>query len=139
MQLSINREEQYTSIAILSAHIQEQTCNDLQSAVTAELSSGLRNIILGCNTVREADPCFRETLSFILSAIGKEEGSLVAYEVQADTLKAIFDAEGVVITRVYDEAADYIFMEELSRELGSMDEEEDQAGISPDDDDVPNS
>jgi hypothetical protein len=106
----VKHEEQYTLITP-----RELDFDDLQKAIAENLSEGHKNFVIdlkgSVGTVEDA-----HHFAGLMSIIEKEDGRLVIACPPTELEESLEEAE-IVTTPTLDEATDYIFMEEIERQL----------------------
>lgn len=118
-------EDQYTALIIKNEDINAELCEELKNTVTANLESGSKNFIIEMKAVKNADDNFFPALEMISNTMEKEEGFLVFVCADGE-IENKLQEKGYVTTPTFDEAVDYIFMEEIEKQLREGDSQEEE-------------
>jgi hypothetical protein len=123
MPLEIEKEEQYVLLYPRQANADESLAAEIRKAVINGLEAGSSNFILYLKEVKQVYSGFSYFLDELNQIIGKEEGLLVVAAAER-SLAETLDEKEIVTTPTLDEASDYVFMEEIQKEFGDFDEDE---------------
>lgn len=122
----VTKEENYTSIQLLEEKFTAAIAPELKAALVELKENGVRNIIMD---LEKASYCDSSGLSVILVAkriCDEQKGCLVLCNLQTAVSKLIDISQltdVLNITPTFSEAVDFIYMDELEKGLGDMDEE----------------
>ncbi len=125
MNFEIENKDKYTLVSIQVAKLDSTVAPDLKSELVFLNKQGVRNIVLDLGKTKYCDS---SGLSAILVAnrLCKEEGGtlvLAALQDAVQKLISISQLESVLnITPTVEEAVDYLYMEEVQRELRDGDQ-----------------
>jgi len=121
----IEKKDKYTLVKLKEEKFTARIAPDLKTEMVLMNSQGIRNIIID---LEESSYCDSSGLSVILVAnrICKEnDGCLVVCNLKPAVSKLIEISQlsnVLNITPTYEEAVDYLFMDELEKGLGDVDE-----------------
>lgn len=121
----ISKEENYITIQLLESKFTAAIAPELKAVLVELKESGVRNIIMDLN---KASYCDSSGLSVILVAkriCDEQKGCLVLCNLQPAVSKLIDISQlnnVLNITPTLSEAVDFIYMDELERGIGDIDE-----------------
>ncbi|MAY84401.1 MAG: anti-anti-sigma factor [Flavobacteriales bacterium] len=121
----IEKKDKYTLVRLLEEKFTARIAPDLKTELVLMNSQGIKNIIID---LEKSSYCDSSGLSVILVAnrICKEnDGCLVICNLQTAVSKLIEISQlsnVLNITPTYEEAVDFLFMDELEKGLGDIDE-----------------
>lgn len=125
MNIQTIKEEQYTVLIIKNEHFNADLSEELKNAVTSNLENDAKNFIIEMKAITKADDNLFPALEMISNTLEKEEGFLV-FVCNSEKLEKELQEKGYVTTPTFDEAVDYIFMEEIEKQLREGDEKEEE-------------
>ena len=120
MKYTIDKNEKYTLFSINEDNLKSLLAPNLKSEMIILANEGVRNIILDLSNVKYVDS---SGLSAILTGnrLFKEEGSFVLTGIVSPHVKQLIEISKLdtilVIVPSIQESIDYVFMEELEREM----------------------
>lgn len=123
---NIAKEENYTLVQILDEKFTASSAPELKAALVELKEAGVKNIIID---LKKASYCDSSGLSVILVAkriCDEQNGCLVICNLQTAVSKLIDISQlnnVLNITPTLSEAVDFIYMDELEKGLGDIDEE----------------
>jgi hypothetical protein len=125
--LQIKHEEQYTLITP-SELTDNPGFDEIEKKVVESLEAGHRNFVVNLEGLKDVSDGAPHHFSQLKNIIGKEDGRLVI-ACSPLALEEAFEENDLVTTPTLNEATDYIFMEEIEKQLledvgEDMDEEE---------------
>ncbi|HKK75828.1 MAG TPA: STAS domain-containing protein [Saprospiraceae bacterium] len=121
MKYSVDKQEKHTVFKLEEKNLNALLAPELKSKFVILYNEGIRNLILDLSEVEYVDS---SGLSAILTAdrLWKQLGSFILTGVQHDSVKKLIDIshlnDVLTIIPTLSESIDYIFMEELEREIG---------------------
>jgi anti-sigma B factor antagonist len=125
MKYSADKQEKYTILKLEEENLNSLVAPVLKSELVILSNEGVRNLILDLSDVKFVDS---SGLSAILTANrlwADDKSFLIAGELQA-AVRRLFEISRLdtvlTIIPTIDEAVDYVFMEEIERELNSQSE-----------------
>lgn len=127
MKFSIDKTERYTIFKLDSTNLNSFIAPDLKSEFVLLSNEGVRNLILDLSSVEYVDS---SGLSAILTAnrLWKDYGSFVLTGASNPAVKKLIEISRLetilVIVPTVEEAVDYIFMEDIEKELTAEGEDE---------------
>jgi hypothetical protein len=113
MNIKFQEEENYTLAAFKDANLVRQTVLDLKQ----NFNRSFKYLILDFENVLEFPEEFMVELSTWNSELDAEHILLVAAAINSNTIE-LFDSYGVVGIPTVDESIDFVFMDQLEKELG---------------------
>lgn len=128
MKFSLNKQERYTVFRMDETNLNALVAPDLKSELVYLNNEGVQNLIFDISPVEYVDS---SGLSAILTAnrlfSNDEQGCFVLTGVEHDAVKRLIEISRLntvlPITPTVEEARDYIFMQELEREISKDPEE----------------
>ncbi|MBL0191623.1 MAG: STAS domain-containing protein [Saprospiraceae bacterium] len=120
MKYTIDKNEKYTLFSLNEDNLNSLLAPNLKSEMIILANEGVRNIILDLSNVKYVDS---SGLSAILTGnrLFKEEGSFVLTGIVSPHVKKLIEISKLdtilVIVPSIQESIDYVFMEELEREM----------------------
>ena len=126
MKFTIDKQEKYTSFSILDENLNSILAPDLKSEFVILSNEGTTNLIFDLSAVKFVDS---SGLSAILTAnrLWKSLGSFILTGIDHPAVQRLIEISRLdsvlTIVPTISEAIDYIFMEEVERELNSDGEE----------------
>ncbi len=128
MKFSVDKQEKYTVFRLEEDNLKAILAPDLKSEFVIMSNEGVRNLILDLSIVNFVDS---SGLSAILTAnrLWKTLGSFVLTGIEHPSVKRLIEISRLdtvlTIIPTLDESKDFIFMEEIERELkaGATDED----------------
>jgi hypothetical protein len=124
MSFEIKRDKQYIALILKDPEINKEMCEEIKDAITANMEAGARNFILNMKAVKETGADFYASLDTIMNILIKEEGMLVVAGCKNGESKTIIENKGIIAVKTMDEAVDYVFMEQLEKQLRTGGEED---------------
>jgi len=127
MKYSVDKQDRYTVFQLEEENLNSIVAPDLKSEIVILHNEGVDNLIFDLSKVKYVDS---SGLSAILTAdrLWKDKGSFVLTGVQHAPVKKLFEISRLDTVLAWvptkEEAVEYVFMEELQRELEKGDEEE---------------
>jgi anti-sigma B factor antagonist len=128
MKFSLNKQERYTVFRMDETNLNALVAPDLKSELVYLNNEGVQNLIFDVSPVEYVDS---SGLSAILTAnrlfSSNDQGCFVLTGIQHDAVKRLIEISRLntvlPITPTVEEARDYIFMQELEREISKDPEE----------------
>jgi anti-anti-sigma factor len=127
MKYSVDKEEKYAVLRLKEENLNSLIAPDLKSEFVFLRNEGVRNLIFDMSEIKYVDS---SGLSSILTAnrIWKDYGSFIVTEMVHDSVKKLITISRLdtilTIIPTLSESVDYVFMEEVQRELEEQDESE---------------
>ncbi|MCX6351367.1 MAG: hypothetical protein NTX03_05860 [Bacteroidetes bacterium] len=122
--IQILPEEQYTLLKFTGIELLQEDLEEMNDAAAADMEAGNCNFIVDISEVETISMDFYPYLDTLYNLVQKEEGILVV-ATENEVAKIRIEERGIVPTPTLSEAVDYIFMEELEKQLlGDGHEEE---------------
>lgn len=128
MKYAVDKQERYTVFSVQEENLNSLVAPDLKSEFVILFNEGINNLIVDLSAVQYVDS---SGLSAILTAdrIWKDLGSFVLTGIEHPSVKKLIEISRLdtvlTIIPTVDEAIEYVFMEEVERELGIDKAEED--------------
>ena len=131
MKYSVDKQEKYTLYTLMEENLNAVIAPDLKSKFVILFNEGVTNLILDLSEVKYVDS---SGLSAILTAdrLWKQLGSFILTGIQHPSVQKLIDIsqlnDVLTIIPTVSESIDYVFMEELEREIsgeGASDTEQD--------------
>jgi anti-sigma B factor antagonist len=126
MKYSVDKQERYSVLALEEENLNSFIAPDLKSEFVFLRNEGVKNLIFDLSDVKYVDS---SGLSAILTAnrIWKDYGSFIVTGIVHDAVKKLIEISRLesILTLIptLEESVDYIFMEEIERDL-EVDESE---------------
>lgn len=120
MKFAIDKQEKYTVFQVQEDNLNSLIAPNLKSEVVLLFNEGIRNLIIDLSQVAYVDS---SGLSAILTAdrLWKEQGTFVLTGLVHPAVKKLIEISHLdsvlVIIPTVEESIDYVFMEEVAREL----------------------
>jgi anti-sigma B factor antagonist len=127
MNYFIDKQEHYAVMRLEEKNLNSIIAPDMKSEFVILFNEGIKNLILDLSNVEYVDS---SGLSAILTAdrIWKREGSFILTGIQHTNVKKLIEISRLdtvlTIVPTLDESVDYIFMEEIERQLNVDSDEE---------------
>lgn len=127
MKFSLDKTERYTIFKLEEENLNSVLAPDLKSEFVLLSNEGVRNLILDMSDVKYVDS---SGLSAILTAnrLWKSLGCFVLTNVNHPAVKKLIEISRLesILTLIstIDESIDYVFMEDIEKELTAADEED---------------
>ncbi len=127
MNYFIDKQEHYAVMRLEEKNLNSIIAPDMKSEFVILFNEGIKNLILDLSNVEYVDS---SGLSAILTAdrIWKREGSFILTGIQHPNVKKLIEISRLdtvlTIVPTLDESVDYIFMEEIERQLNVDSDEE---------------
>jgi anti-sigma B factor antagonist len=127
MKYSIDKEEKYVIMKLEEPNLDSLAAPVLKTELVILSNEGVRNLILDLSQVQFVDS---SGLSSILTAnrLWSEDKSFIITGLASPSVKRLFEISrlNTVLTIIptVDEAVDYVFMEEIERELNAQSDSE---------------
>ncbi|MDQ3073415.1 MAG: hypothetical protein M3Q97_09160 [Bacteroidota bacterium] len=122
MTIKVEKEEQYILVTPEEKMLDEKEVEQLEDKLIAHLEDGRVNLILNLSNVETVSDDFYYLADKIYNILLKEEGIMVITEAPEQVIAKLAEYP-LVITPTQDEAVDYIFMEELEKQLREEDKD----------------
>ncbi|MBK8042913.1 MAG: STAS domain-containing protein [Haliscomenobacter sp.] len=128
MKYAVDKQERHTVFSVQEENLNSLVAPDLKSEFVILFNEGINNLIVDLSAVQYVDS---SGLSAILTAdrIWKDLGSFVLTGIEHPSVKKLIEISRLdtvlTIIPTVDEAIEYVFMEEVERELGLDKAEED--------------
>ncbi len=125
MKFSLDKKDKYSVFQLNEEYLNSLIAPNLKSEFIFLRNEGVRNLIFDLSKVKYVDS---SGLSSILTAnrLWKDYGSFVVTGIQSDSIKKLIEISRLenilTIVPTLEESIDYIFMEEIERELSSEEE-----------------
>lgn len=129
MKYSVDKQDRYTVFRVEEENLNSIVAPDLKTEFTFLFNEGVVNLIFDLSNVRYVDS---SGLSAILTGdrLWKEQGSFVLTGVEHDAVKKLIEISHLKsvldIIPTQKEAVEFVFMEELQRELEKEDDSEEE-------------
>jgi anti-anti-sigma factor len=126
MKYSVDKQDRYTVFQVEEENLNSIVAPDLKSEIVILHNEGVNNLIFDLSKVKYVDS---SGLSAILTAdrLWKTNGSFVLTGVEHSSVKRLFEISRLhnvlSIVPTKEEAVEFVFMEELQRELEKEEEE----------------
>lgn len=126
MKYSIDKQERYSILTLNEHHLNSSIAPDLKSSLVILLNEGVNNLIMDLSNVQYIDS---SGLSALLTAdrVMKANGSFVITGINHPSVKKLIEISRLdsVMTLIptLQEAIEYVFMEELQREIEEGEDE----------------
>lgn len=124
MNFQIEKKEKYTHIKVLIEKLDNNVSPALKSELVVLTTEGVKNIVMDLTAVRYCDSSGLSAILVANRLCKNANGSFVLCSIQEAVKKliSISQLDSILkITNTVDEAANYIVMEEVDRELGEDD------------------
>ena len=127
MKYSVDKEEKYAVLRLKEENLNSLIAPDLKSEFVFLRNEGVRNLIFDMSEIKYVDS---SGLSAILTAnrIWKDYGSFIVTEMVHESVKKLITISRLdtILTLIptLSESVDYVFMEEVQRELEEQGESE---------------
>ncbi len=127
MKFTADKQEHYTVLSLQEDNLNSIIAPKLKSELVVLANEGVVNLILDLSAVKFVDS---SGLSAILTAdrLWKELGSFILTGVEHSSVQKLIEISRLdtvlTIIPTVSESIDYVFMEQLQRELGGEEEEE---------------
>ena len=121
MKYAVDKQERYTVFKVLEENLNSMVAPDLKSEFVILFNEGINNLIVDLSEVYYVDS---SGLSAILTAdrLWKELGSFILTGVEYPMVKKLIEISRIdsvlTIIPTLEESIEYVFMEEMERELG---------------------
>ena len=121
MKYAVDKQERYTVFKVLEENLNSMVAPDLKSEFVILFTEGINNLIVDLSEVHYVDS---SGLSAILTAdrLWKELGSFILTGVEHPMVKKLIEISRIdsvlTIIPTLEESIEYVFMEEMERELG---------------------
>lgn len=128
MKYTVNKEEKYTVFSLDEDNLNSLLAPDLKSQFVILSNEGVKNLILDLSNVKFVDS---SGLSAILTAdrLWKQIGTFIVSGIEHPSVQKLIKISRIdtvlTIIPTVSEAIDYIFMDELERDLNANEQEED--------------
>lgn len=125
MKFSLDKKDKYSVFQLNEEYLNSLIAPNLKSEFIFLRNEGVRNLIFDLCRVKYVDS---SGLSSILTAnrLWKDYGSFVVTGIQSDSIKKLIEISRLenilTIVPTLEESIDYIFLEEIERELSSEEE-----------------
>ena len=123
MTIEVHDEEQYSLLRPLEAVLNDHVFEDLQNMVSDKMETGNYNFILDLELVEQPKPDSLSSFD-ILSRFIEKEGGILIVSSPFSELRDVLEDRGINSTPTLAEAVDYMFMEQLQKQLEESDFEE---------------
>lgn len=123
MKFSIDKHEKYLILRLDEANLDSDTAPKLKSELILITSEGQRNVVLDCSQLQQVDESGLSCLLVGHRICQQAEGAFLLTHVAKDVDKLIKISkldEALTILPTNEEAIDFIFMEEIERELKKL-------------------
>jgi hypothetical protein len=123
MTIEIHDEEQYSLLRPLEAELSDKVFEELQNLVSEKMETGNYNFILDLELVEE--PQAESFSSFeVLGLLIEKEGGILIVSTPFPELRDALEERAINCAPTLTEAVDYMFMEQLQKQLEEGDLEE---------------
>ena len=123
MKYTIDRKEKYSTMKLEEANLNSTVAPDVKSTFIMLNSQGVRNLIFDMSDVDYMDSSGLSTLLTGNRIFSNTPGSFVVTNIKSDNVKKLFEISRLNavlnIIPTAEESVDFIFMEELERDLRS--------------------
>ncbi|MFM8450014.1 MAG: STAS domain-containing protein [Haliscomenobacter sp.] len=126
MKFAIDKQEKYTIFQVQEDNLNSLIAPNLKSEIVLLFNEGIKNLIIDLSQVAYVDS---SGLSAILTAdrLWKDQGSFVLTGLVHPAVKKLIEISRLdsvlVIVPTVEESIDYVFMEEVARELDATEHE----------------
>ena len=124
MGIEVKKEKQYVLLNVKEEVAGPEFCEELKNTISGLMEKGCKNFILSLKGVKEAGPDFYVSLDTIMNILLKEDGMMVVTGSRKGEISTFIENKGIITTRSLDEAIDYVFMEEIEKQLQSGDDDD---------------
>lgn len=120
MKYAADKQERYTLLRLQDSNVNSVVAPELKSELVVLANEGIRNLILDLSDVEYVDS---SGLSAVLTAkrLWDQQGSFVVTGVKHANVKKLFEISRLdtilTIVPTVEEAVDYVYMEDVEREL----------------------
>ncbi len=127
MKYSVDKQEHYTVVSLEEANLNSAIAPDLKSEFVILSNEGIKNLIFDLSAVKYVDS---SGLSAILTAdrIWKKLGSFILTGIEHPDVRKLIEISRLnsvlTIIPTVSESIDFIFMEEIERELNAESDDE---------------
>ena len=124
MNFQIEKKEKYTLIKVNIEKLDNNVSPSLKSELVVLTTEGVKNIVMDLTAVRYCDSSGLSAILVANRLCKNANGSFVLCSIQEAVKKliSISQLDSILkITNTIEEAADYVVMEEVDRELGEDD------------------
>ncbi len=127
MKYQIDKQDRYAIFSLEEANLNSMIAPDLKSEFVFLKNEGVRNLILDLKDVQYIDS---SGLSSILTGnrLWSEDGSFVMTNINSDGVRKLIEISKLdtilTIIPTLDESIEYVFMEDIERDLNAEGEEE---------------
>lgn len=124
MNFQIEKKEKYTLIKVNIEKLDNNVSPSLKSELVVLTTEGVKNIVMDLTAVRYCDSSGLSAILVANRLCKNANGSFVLCSIQEAVKKliSISQLDSILkITNTVEEAADYVVMEEVDRELGEDD------------------
>lgn len=126
MKYAVDKQDRYTVFKVLEENLNSMVAPDLKSEFVILFNEGINNLIVDLSEVHYVDS---SGLSAILTAdrLWKELGSFILTGAESPMVKKLIEISRIdsvlTIIPTLEESIEYVFMEEMERELGDPEQE----------------
>lgn len=124
MATSVKKEEQYTLLIPDQRILDNTLIDELETQVSLQMEAGHTSLIIDLAVVENVSADLSHSLNTIYNMILKEDGILVIANANAEVEAAIMGSDELIFTPTLSEAVDYLFMEQIQRQLQQDNEDE---------------
>ncbi len=124
MNFQIEKKEKYTLIKVMIEKLDNNVSPSLKSELVVLTAEGVKNIVMDLTSVKYCDSSGLSAILVANRLCKNANGSFVLCSIQEAVKKliSISQLDSILkITNTITEAADYVVMEEVDRELGEDD------------------
>jgi uncharacterized radical SAM superfamily protein len=125
--VSYNNNDNYTTIVVKSQEIDTETSGEILKSVKKFTKKGSRNFIMIGNKIQVPNKEFSNLIKKLNDDLFNNTGIFIVAK-PTESIEDILDELGIIHTPTLEEAIDYVFMEDIGREIGGkrqVDEEDD--------------
>ena len=119
MGIDVKKEKQYILLSVKDEILGPEFCEEMKNTISEQMEKGAKNFIMNLKGVKEAGPDFYASLDTVMNMLLKEEGMMVITGARKGEISTFIENKGIIATRTMDEAVDYVFMEEIEKQLQS--------------------
>lgn len=117
MSFETHKKEQFAHFHFSDEYISIEDCAEIASKMAKIFKEGTRNFILSFQTIHTITEEESTQLAQLNSTALSYNGLLIATECDPD-IERMLSKKGLICVPTFDEAVDYIYMEEIEKELG---------------------
>jgi DNA polymerase III alpha subunit (gram-positive type) len=126
MDFELKLFDNYAHLKLLEVALTKEVASELTSTIHEKvLNKGKKNIILTIEQVTSAEKDFYPAMDNILADILKKEGIIVISQCPEGEIKTKLENKGLILTRSFDEAVDYVFITDIEKDFDVFSDNDD--------------